>query len=125
MPTPVFDSKQKFKAYGVVVACRSPEGVCENTTSVYFTKPEGTVQVAFQQQSERLPDGGVYDGNGIEDIHNFAQDEKVGRRLRLCSRHGATTRAAFRSRERSRCCLSPRMRAGRPLCLREACAWGL
>jgi hypothetical protein len=68
MPTPVFDSKQGFKAYGVVVANRSPEGACTNTTTVYFSEPAGTFRVAFQQQTERLPDGSVYDGNGIENI---------------------------------------------------------
>lgn len=68
MPTPVFDSKQGFRAYGVVVARRSPEGACENTTTVYFTEPGGTFRVAFEQKAERLPDGGVYDGNGIENL---------------------------------------------------------
>jgi hypothetical protein len=68
MPTPVFESKQGFKAYGVVIASRSPEGACKNTTTVYFAEPAGTFRVVFQQQSERLPDGSVYDGNGIENI---------------------------------------------------------
>lgn len=66
MPTPVFDSKQGFKAYGVVVATRSPKGACTNTTTVYFAEPPGTFRVAFRQESEPLPDGSVYDGNGIE-----------------------------------------------------------
>lgn len=66
--TPVFQSKQGFKAYGVVIANRSPEGACQNTTTVYVAEPAGTFRVAFQQQAERLPDGSVYDGNGIENI---------------------------------------------------------
>ena len=56
------------KAYGVVVASRSPEGACTNTTTVYFAEPASTFRVAFQQQPERLPDGSVYDGNGVENI---------------------------------------------------------
>jgi hypothetical protein len=68
MPSPVFDSKQGFKAYGVVIARRSPEGACTNTTTIYFAEPAGAFRVAFQQPSERLPDGSVYDGNGIENI---------------------------------------------------------
>jgi hypothetical protein len=51
-----------------VIANRSPEGVCKNTTSVYLAGPEGTVRVAFQQQADRLPGGSVYDGNGIVNI---------------------------------------------------------
>ena len=68
MSTPAVNSKQGFKAYGVVVARRSPEGACTNTTTIYFSEPGGTFRVALQQQSERLPDGSVYDGNGIERI---------------------------------------------------------
>lgn len=68
MPTPIFDSKRGFKAYGVVIASRSPEGACTNTTTVYFAEPAGTFRVAFQQQTQRLPDGSVFDGNGIENI---------------------------------------------------------
>jgi hypothetical protein len=68
MPTPVFDSKQGFRAYGVVIARRSPEGACDNTTTVYLAEPGGTFRVVFQQQAERLPDGSVYDGNGIENL---------------------------------------------------------
>lgn len=68
MQTPVFDSKQGFRAYGVVIASRSPEGSCKNTSTVYFAEPAGTFRVALQQQSERQPDGSAYDGNGIENI---------------------------------------------------------
>lgn len=68
IPTPMVDSKQGFRAYGVVIASRSREGSCKNTSAVYFAEPAGTFRVALQQQSERLPDGSVYDGNGIEDI---------------------------------------------------------
>lgn len=66
--TPVFDSKQGFRAYGVVVASSSPQGACTNTTTIYLAEPIGTVRIAFQQQSERRQDGSVYDGNGIEKI---------------------------------------------------------
>lgn len=68
MPTPVVDSKQGFRAYGVVIADRSSEGTCKNTSTVYFAEPASTFRVALQQQSERLRDGSVYDGNGIGDI---------------------------------------------------------
>lgn len=68
MPTPIFNSMQGFKAYGVVAATYSPEGACTNTTTVYVAEPAGTFRVALQQQSERLQDGSVYDGNGIERI---------------------------------------------------------
>lgn len=68
MPTPVFHSKQGFRAYGVVVANLSPEGVCKNTSTVYLADPSRSFRVAFQQTPEPLPDGTVYDGNGIERI---------------------------------------------------------
>ena len=65
LPTPVFDSQQGFRAYGVVVASQFPKGGCENTTTVYLADPGRTFRVVFQQRAERLPDGSVYDGNGI------------------------------------------------------------
>jgi hypothetical protein len=68
MQTPVFDSKQGFRAYGMVVASRSLEGTCKNTSTVYLAEPAGTFRVALRQTPELLPDGSVYDGNGIESI---------------------------------------------------------
>lgn len=68
MQTPVFDSKQGFRAYGVVVASYSPEGACKNTSTIYLAEPGGRFRVALQQTPELLPDGSVYDGNGIEAI---------------------------------------------------------
>ncbi len=68
MPTPVFDSKQGFRAYGVVLASHSAEGACKNSSTVYFAQPAGTFRVALQQTPEPLPDGSVYDGNGIKSI---------------------------------------------------------
>ena len=66
--TSIFDSKLGFRAYGVVVASNSPEGACTNTSTIYLAEPGGPFQVALQQTSERLPDGSIYDGNGIESI---------------------------------------------------------
>ena len=68
MQTPVFISKQGFRAYGVVVARHSLEGSCKNISTVYVAEPAGTFEIAFQQTPELLPDGSVYDGNGIETI---------------------------------------------------------
>jgi hypothetical protein len=68
MQTSEFDSRQGFKVYGVVVARHSPEGACQNTSTIYIAQPAGGFRVAFQQAPEFLPDGGVYDGNGIESI---------------------------------------------------------
>jgi hypothetical protein len=56
------------KAYGLVVASYSPEGTCKNTSTVYLAEPGGKFRVALQQTEERLPDGSVYDGNGIENV---------------------------------------------------------
>jgi hypothetical protein len=68
MQTPVVDSNQGFRAYGVVVASHSAEGTCKNTSTVYLAEPAGTFRAALQQTPELLPDGSVYDGNGIESI---------------------------------------------------------
>jgi hypothetical protein len=68
MQTPVFASNLGFRAYGRVVASRSSEGACKNTSTVYLAEPAGMFRVALQQTPERLPDGTVYDGNGIETI---------------------------------------------------------
>jgi hypothetical protein len=66
--TAVFNSQQGFRAYGVVVASHSPERTCKNTSTVYLVEPGGTFRVALQQTPELLPDGSVYDGNGVETI---------------------------------------------------------
>lgn len=68
MQTNVVDSKRGLRAYGVVVANYSPDGGCKNTITVYLAGPSGKYRVAFQQTPQRLPDGSVYDGNGIETI---------------------------------------------------------
>jgi hypothetical protein len=69
LQTPVFESEQGFKAYGLVIASYSPEGACKNTSTVYLAEPARTFRVVFQQTQERLADGSVYDGNGIENMH--------------------------------------------------------
>src|SRR5438874_8364553 len=66
--TPVFESTQRFRAYGVVVARYLPQGACKNTSTVYVAEPAGAFRVALQQSTELLPSGSVYDGNGIETI---------------------------------------------------------
>jgi len=68
MRTPVFHSKRGFRVYGVVLASHSLEGTCKNTSTVYLAEPGGAFRVALQQTPELLPDGSVYDGNGIERI---------------------------------------------------------
>ena len=68
METPVFHSKQGFRAYGAVVANSSSEATCRNISTVYLAQPAGMFRVAFQQTPESLGAGGVYDGNGIERI---------------------------------------------------------
>jgi hypothetical protein len=68
MQTPVFDSERGFKVYGLVVASHSLEETCNNTSTIYLAEPAGRFRVAFQQTPEFLPDGSVYDGNGIEGI---------------------------------------------------------
>lgn len=75
--TPVFTSNLGFRAYGLVGASHSAVGACKNTSTVYFAEPAGTFRVVLQQTPELLPDGSVYDGNGIETI----QWSPSGRRL--------------------------------------------
>lgn len=52
----------------MVVASHLPEGTCKNTSTFYLAEPAGTFRVALRQTPEPLPDGSVYDGNGIETI---------------------------------------------------------
>jgi hypothetical protein len=66
--TPLFESKQGFRTYGLVVASYLPEGACKNTSIIYVAEAAGPFRVALQQSTELLPDGSVYDGNGIETI---------------------------------------------------------
>jgi hypothetical protein len=68
LQTPVFESKQAFKAYGLVFASYSPEGACKSISTVYLAEPAGTFRVVRQQTEELLADGTVYDGNGIQNI---------------------------------------------------------
>ena len=68
MQTHEFDSKHGYKVYGAVVARYSPDGTCKNTSTVYLAEPARPFRVAFQQTPDSLPDGSVYDGNGIERI---------------------------------------------------------
>ena len=77
LPTPVFESKLGFRTYGVVVAKRSPEGSCNNTSAVYIAGPGGAFQLALQQKPEPLPDGSVFDGNGIEAIRWSPSGERL------------------------------------------------
>ncbi len=66
--TPTFKSAQGRRAYGVVSANVSSSAGCRNSTSIYIADRGGAFRVAFRQQPEPLPDGTVYDGNGIEAI---------------------------------------------------------
>ena len=65
--TPVFAAKDKARAYGVVAA-KYGYGACTNTSSVYTAAPQRPFTLVFKQVAEPLPDGTVYDGNGIQAI---------------------------------------------------------
>ena len=64
--TPVFAAKDKARAYGIVAAVGS--GGCTNISSVYIAEPQRPFTLVFKQVAEPLPDGTVYDGNGIQAI---------------------------------------------------------
>ena len=66
--TPIFESRQGSKAYGVVTAEHTSNG-CQNTATLYIADPgEEGFRAVLQQKPEALPDGTVYDGDGIEAI---------------------------------------------------------
>ena len=64
--TPMFAAKDKARVYGVVAAVHS--GGCTNMSSVYISEPQRPFKLVFKQVAEPLPDGTVYDGNGIQAI---------------------------------------------------------
>ena len=61
-------SEQITRAYGVVAAEYGGQGSCKNVTSVYIAGPQLAFKLVFKQVAEPLPDGTVYDGNGIQAI---------------------------------------------------------
>jgi hypothetical protein len=65
--TAVFAAKDKARAYGVVAA-KYGYGACTNISSVYIAAPQRPFTLVFKQVAEPLPDGTVYDGNGIQAI---------------------------------------------------------
>jgi len=65
--TPTFKSV-RGTVYAVVTAEHSQQYSCENNTAVYIAGRGRKLRLAFQQKPERLPDGTVYDGNGVEAI---------------------------------------------------------
>jgi len=65
--TPLFVAKDNTRAYGVVVA-EYDSGACTNMSSIYIAEPQRHFTLLFKQVAEPLPDGTVYDGNGIQAI---------------------------------------------------------
>jgi hypothetical protein len=65
--TPAF-KPVRGTVYAVVTAEHSRQYSCENNTAVYIAGGGRKRRLAFQQKPERLPDGTVYDGNGVEAI---------------------------------------------------------
>jgi hypothetical protein len=65
--TPAFKSV-RGTVFAVVTAEHSRQYSCENNTGVYIATRGHKPRLAFQQKPERLPDGTVYDGNGVEAI---------------------------------------------------------
>jgi hypothetical protein len=65
--TPVFATEDGTRAYGVAAA-EYGSGTCKNTSFVYIAKPQRPFVLLFKQVAEPLPDGTVYDGNGIQAI---------------------------------------------------------
>ena len=65
--TPIFTSADGSRAYGVVSA-EYRSGRCENISQIYFADVDGSFRLLFRQGEESLPDGTVYDGNGVEAI---------------------------------------------------------
>ena len=63
--TPVVESKIGSRAYGEISAEASRGGGCEVSTIVYVAKIHGSFRPALQQGVESLPDGSIYDGNGV------------------------------------------------------------
>lgn len=63
--TPVFTSADGSKAFGIVTAEYQP-GRCENISRIFMVGAGGTHRELFHQGEETLPNGMVYDGNGVE-----------------------------------------------------------
>jgi len=53
-------------AYGEVNAELLRGGGCQNNTTVYMAENNGPFRPIVRQGLERLPDGSIYDGNGVE-----------------------------------------------------------
>lgn len=64
---PTFKSAQGMVC-AVVTAEHTQLSSCENNTAVYIAGRDRKPHLAFQQKPERLSDGTVYDGNGVEAI---------------------------------------------------------
>jgi hypothetical protein len=75
--TPIFESKQGVRAYGVVTAAVSSAPACQNTTTIYIAGRGEHFRVAFRQGPEALPDSTVYDGNGVEAIRWSPAGERL------------------------------------------------
>ena len=65
--TPIFASADGSRAYGIVRA-EHHSFSCENISRIYLANAHGPFRVLFRQGEEKLPNGMVYDGNGVEAI---------------------------------------------------------
>ena len=74
--TPTFKSV-RGTVYAVVTAERSQQYSCENNTAVYISGRDRKRRLVFQQKPERLPDGTVYDGNGVEAIRWSPSGDRI------------------------------------------------
>jgi hypothetical protein len=63
--------------YAIVTAEHSQQSSCENNTAVYVAGRGCKLHLAFQQKPERLPDGTVYDGNGVEGIRWSPSGDRI------------------------------------------------
>ncbi len=63
--TSLFESKVGIAAYAEIEAKASTPAHCQNSTTVYVGKSKGSFRPVLRQDVERLPDGSVYDGNGV------------------------------------------------------------
>jgi len=74
--TPAFKS-MRGTVFAVVTAEHSRQFSCENNTAVYIAGRGRKPHLAFQQKPEPLPDGTVYDGNGVEAIRWSPSGDRV------------------------------------------------
>ena len=75
--TPLVKSSTGNVAYGEVRAEALRAGSCQNSTTVYRAESSGSFRPILRQGVERLPDGSVYDGNGVAYLDWSPSGEKL------------------------------------------------